>query len=30
LERHAQAVVKRRWAMYQALAEASQPEEPPT
>jgi len=30
LERQAQAEVKRRWAMYQALAEASQPEEPPT
>ena len=29
LERQAQAEVKRRWAMYQALAEASQPEEPP-
>jgi pyruvate-ferredoxin/flavodoxin oxidoreductase len=28
LERQAQAEVKRRWAMYQALAQASQPEEP--
>jgi pyruvate-ferredoxin/flavodoxin oxidoreductase len=28
LEREAQAQVRRRWAMYQALAEASKPEEP--
>jgi pyruvate-ferredoxin/flavodoxin oxidoreductase len=29
LERQAQSEVRRRWAMYQALAEASQPEESP-
>jgi pyruvate-ferredoxin/flavodoxin oxidoreductase len=30
LDQQAQAGVKRRWAMYQALAKASQPEEPPS